>query len=360
MKIHIQIVIVFLLLCVSCQPKAGTKSHGIGFDISFSGDTTHITVYSPWQSDQIMARHVLTKPLERVICFSATHIGFINELDMMGKVVGVPRPDRVYSFTEEDRLRIKDLGDDMQPNMEAILLANPDAVIISTYGEGDDLPRRLETLGIPIFYCNEWMEQTPLARAEWIRFFGACLGCLDRADSVYNAVSEEYKLLANGLESNSEREALNHLEQSTGLLNARKASIMSGMSFRGTWYVPAGGTFMGHLFRDAGAVYCYDDNPSSLSIPLTLEQALQDFAEADVWVGCTASSMAELQGIDQKHTWFKAYQAGEVYNFYRRTLPSGANDFWESGTVHPERILQDLQYILQGDTSNLYYASPLH
>ena len=341
-KIHIYIVI--LLLCVSCQLTTDTKHRSIGFDIAQSGDSTSITVYSPWQNSQVMAQYMLTSPLERVVCLSATHIGFIHELDMMHKVVAVPRPDRVYSFSEADRQRIKDLGDDLQPNMEAILLTQPDAVIISTYGEGDELPRRLETLGIPIFYCNEWTETTPLARAEWIRFFGACLGCLDRADSIYATIKDAYtqlKVMGNGQ-------------------LAIDKSIMSGMSFRGTWYVPAGGTFMGNLFHDAGAKYHYGDNPSTSSIPLTMEQALQDFSSAEVWVGCNANSLAELKSIDPKHTWFNAYQTGQVYNFYRRTLPSGANDFWESGTVHPERILSDLQHILNGDTSALYYALPLH
>ena len=134
---------------------------------------------------------------------------------------------------------------------------------------------------------------------------------------------------------------------------------MSGMSWRGTWYVPAGGTFMGNLFRDAGAQYKYEDNPSTSSIPLTMEQAIQDFAQADVWVGCEANSLKELEAIDKKHTWFKAFQTRQVYNFRRRALPSGANDFWESGTVHPERILQDLQHILEGDTTQLHYAEKL-
>lgn len=134
---------------------------------------------------------------------------------------------------------------------------------------------------------------------------------------------------------------------------------MSGMSWRGTWYVPAGGTFMGNLFRDAGAEYKYEDNPSTSSIPLTMEQAIQDFAQADVWVGCEATSLKELEAIDKKHTWFNAFQTGLVYNFRRRALPSGANDFWESATVHPERILQDLQHILESDTTQLHYAEKL-
>ena len=333
--------IALLLLCVSCQQIAGTKSRSVGFDISQVGDSTIITVHSPWQQGQVMAQYTLTKPLERVVCFSATHIGFIHELGMMDKVVGATSLNRIYNLNDVDRLRIKDLGDDIQPNTEAILLTQPDAVILSTYGEGDELPRRLEALGIPIFYCNEWTETTPLARAEWIRFFGAIFGCQTKADSIFASVSDAYAQLK------------------VDSLKFKGKNLMSGMSWRGTWYVPAGGTFMGHLFRDAGAQYKYEDNPSTSSIPLTMEQAIQDFAQADVWVGCEATSLKELEAIDKKHTWFNAFQTGQVYNFRRRALLSGANDFWESGTVHPERILQDLQHILEGDTTQLHYAEKL-
>ena len=229
----------------------------------------------------------------------------------------------------------------MQPSMEKILLLNPDLVILYTYAQGDPIPAQVEALGIPILYCNEWTETTPLARAEWIRLFGAIFGCINHADSLFASVRDAYEQLK------------------VDSLKFKGKSIMSGMSWRGTWYVPAGGTFMGNLFRDAGAQYKYEDNPSTSSIPLTMEQAIQDFSQADVWVGCEATSLKELEAIDSKHTWFKAFQTGQVYNFRRRALPSGANDFWESATVHPERILQDLQHILEGDTTQLYYVEKL-
>ena len=260
---------------------------------------------------------------------------------MLHKVVGVCRPERVYSLSPEDRLRIQDIGDDLRPNMESILLLRPDVVVLSTYAKGDMIPQQVAALGIPVLFCNEWTEATPLARAAWIKVFGAAMGCQSRADSIYDAVCQSYSELV------------------SAELHGERRSLMSGMSYRGTWYVPAGGTFMGHLFRDAGAAYQYEDDPSTFSIPLRLEQALQDFAQADVWVGCEAWSLDELQSIDPKHTWFRSYQTQEVYNFRRRTLPSGANDFWESGVVHPERILLDLQRILRGDTTQLYYSLPL-
>ena len=339
---HINIIyIALLLLCVSCQPPNNTKSLTAGFDIAQSGDTTHITIHSPWQQGKVMAQYTMTRPIERVICTSATHMGFIHELGMMDKVVGVCRPERVYNLSKEDRERIIDIGDDMQPSMEKILLLDPDLVILYTYAQGDPIPAQVEALGIPILYCNEWTETTPLARAEWIRLFGAIFGCLNHADSIFASVRDAYEQLK------------------VDSLKFKGKSLMSGMSWRGTWYVPAGGTFMGNLFRDAGAQYKYEDNPSTSSIPLTMEQAIQDFSQADVWVGCEANSLKELEAIDKKHTWFNAFQTGQVYNFRRRALPSGANDFWESATVHPERVLQDLQKVLRGDTTNLYYMTPL-
>lgn len=337
------ILCLFGLVCVACQPTTNTSvtDDTAGFTIDIHNDSTHITIYSPWQKGQVMQKLSFNQPYKRIVCTSATHMGFISELGMTNKVVGVCRPNRVYNLSEEDRERIADIGDDMQPSMEKILLLNPDLVILYTYAQGDPIPAQVEALGIPILYCNEWTETTPLARAEWIRVFGAVFGCLNYADSIFASVKDAYAQLK------------------VDSLKFKGKSIMSGMSWRGTWYVPAGGTFMGNLFRDAGAQYKYEDNPSTSSIPLTMEQAIQDFSQADVWVGCEANSLKELEAIDKKHTWFNAFQTGQVYNFRRRALPSGANDFWETGTVHPERILQDLQHILEGDTTQLYYVEKL-
>lgn len=333
------------LVCVACQPNVNRSTapdNAAGFHIDIHDDSTIITIYSPWQKGEVMQQLTFSQPYERIICTSATHIGFIHELGMTDKVVGASRPERIFNLSDDKRQHIVNIGDDFQPNMEVLLLCQPDLVIISSYMEGDALPQQIEAFGIPVLYCNEWTETTPLARAEWIRVFGAIFGCQPKADSIYNAVCEAY----------------NNTQHNTTLHNSAPR-LMSGMSWRGTWYVPAGETFMGTLFQDAGAAYRYADNPSTSSIPLQLERVLQEFADADVWVGADVRTLAELEALDSKHTWFQAYQTGQVYHYLKRSLPSGANDFWESGVVHPERILQDLQKVLHGDTTELYYIAPL-
>ena len=361
MKKYNYIILLIGLVCMACQPNAkrgnGQSAIGnaTGFAIEQYGDSMQLTIYSPWKKGEVMQKLVIGngqlargerreakgEGIERVVCTSATHIGFISELGIKDKVVGVSRPDRIYNLTDEERQRMVDIGDDFQPKMEALLLCKPDLVIISSYMEGDALPQQIKAFGIPVICCNEWMETTPLARAEWIRMFGVIFECLPQADSIFASVKDAYEAMRREGDE------------------ARGKSIMSGMSWRGTWYVPAGGTFMGQLFKDAGAAYRYADNPSTSSIPLNIEQVIQEFADADVWVGADVHTLAELKAMDEKHTWFKAYQTGQVYHYLKRTLPSGANDFWESGVVHPERILQDLQQVLHGDTIGLYYIDPL-
>lgn len=315
-----------------------------GFQIEMTDSHVTVTVYSPWEKGQVMSqvqcpRH--TAKYQRIVCTSATHVGFLHELGMKDKIVGVCDPSLIYSLTDEERQRITNIGTDIQLNMETLLMCQPDVVIMSTYAQQDDRSKQIEALGIPVFYCHEWMESSPLARAEWIRVFGAILGCIDKADSIYSNVKDAY------------------MQLKADSLKYKGKSIMSGMSWRGTWYVPAGGTFMGCLMRDAGAEYKYAKDPSTSSLPLSMEQAIEAFSEVDVWIGCDAKSLSELAGIDKKHTWFQSYKNGEVYNFLARSKPSGSNDFWESGVVHPERILSDLQKILAGEDTGLYYASKL-
>lgn len=136
---------------------------------------------------------------------------------------------------------------------------------------------------------------------------------------------------------------------------------MSGNNFRGTWYVPSGKNYLAYLFKDAGASYPFYDDARETSIPLTIEETLRYFHDADVWVGAAGNSLDELAQMDEKHTWFRAYKNGRVYNWRKQRLPSGANNFWERGVVHPEEMLEDVIHILDNaPDSTLHFAERLY
>ncbi|MBQ4508528.1 MAG: ABC transporter substrate-binding protein [Paludibacteraceae bacterium] len=347
-------VFVLVLVMTACTPARSGKSpapgnrYACGFQLRDSADCCIATVFSPWEDGAVMGRWCLRRegelregdirvPVSRVAVSSCTHVGFLNAVGALEALAGVCNPEFVYSpldGTTGAREGTLNLGDGMSPSVERILLAHPDIMMVSTYAQGDVATQQLLKTGVPVVFNNEWMEQTPLARAEWVRFVAAFFDRREAADSVFAAVSARYDSLCS-------------VAATVRFDTQKRRSIVSGQDFRGTWYVPAGATYMGRLFRDAGARYKYADDMRDGSIPLTIEQAVQDFADdADVWVGASVRSLEELRQVDEKHTWFRAWQTGEVYNFLLRSTPEGANDFWERGVVHPDEILADLVKVL--------------
>ena len=310
-----------------------SNKYATGFRITDEDTCLLLEVMEPYTAYRVKT------PMLRLGTSSVTQIGFLNELEALNCVVAVCNPELIYTPLPEKTI---DLGDSMKPSAERALQANLDALLVVSYGKSNPEAERLERLGVRTVYINEWRESTPLARAEWIRFVGALTGRLAQADSIFSLIEQRY----NATVSRTDR-------------SDAQTSVMVGNNFRGTWYMPSGQTYMGYLLRDAHATYPYFDDMREESIPLTVEQVLHDFANADVWIGAQAASMDELRELDEKHTWFRAYQNGRVYN-WRGQFREGRNNFWERGVVHPEEILGDIVSMLNNaPDSVLHYAQHL-
>ena len=246
-------------------PRPGNK-YARGFQITDTLGMKCVRVFAPWKTDSVMATYYVSEPLERLGASSATHIGMLAELGLLDKLAGMCNPEVSY---HELPATCQHLGDAMQPDCERIIANGVQAMLYSTYSPSDQSAERMESVGIPVLYNNEWRESTPLARAEWIRFVAVFFDKLDLADSIFADVERKYNALK---------------DQQAARDSRQSASIVSGLDFRGTWYVPAGGTYMGALFKDAGANYAFADDPRETSIPLTFEQALLTFADADATI----------------------------------------------------------------------------
>ena len=313
---------------------AGNK-YAEGFQITQTDTGVVVEVFQPYQ------RLCVREPLRRLGTMSTVQVGFLYALDAMDCLVAVCNPELIYTPVKGDEI---DLGDSMKPSAERTLQASLDALLAVNYGQYDNLEAtRLEKLGVFTIYINEWQEHSPLARAEWIRVLGALTGKLHEADSIFQKVETQY------------------INLKSQISNLQSTKIMSGNNFRGTWYVPSGKNYLAYLFKDAGAEYPFYDDERETSIPLTIEETLHYFHDADVWVGAGGNSLAELAQMDEKHTWFKAYKDGRVYNWRKQRLPSGANNFWERGVVHPEEMLEDVIHILNNaPDSTLHSAERLY
>ncbi len=349
------------------QPISSVKlKYAKGFSIDNFAEYQRIDIYTPWNTDkQIQQRYYLVSsdsievpgdgiklriPIESWATASCTHIGFLCAIDEMEHIAGVTNPDIIYNDTVRQLYAqgaITDIGDALSINTEVVMSLHPDVLILNLIGSNDTQASHLKNAGVTLLYNNEWKESTPLARAEWIKLFGVLCCKSAKSDSLFSAIEQHY---------NSLRDRARHT-------NAPHPNIVSGGDFRGTWYVPSAKTYMGYMFADAGANYYFANDSTTESIPLTMEKALMCFSDADIWVGAPANSYEELLAQDSKYGMMKAVKNKKVYNFYARSRQGGANDFWESGVVRPDLLLQDLLIMLYGDSigqgAQLTYSKPL-
>ncbi len=351
-------IISIIFILSSCQSKSVKTTHpessdieildyAKGFTITHFKDFDQVDVINPWKKNTVLARYYLVKsdsvilpnegikiriPINSMVASSATHFGFLEELGSIDKVKAICSPKLIYNVTVQnmwERGLLVDLGDAFSIDTEKSIALNPDLVMISGYKQDDPYAIRLIDAGIPVVLNNEWMEESLLARAEWIKFVGALVGEKELADSVFESVKKEYNQLS---------------ELAKNVAN--KPTVLSGSNFRGTWYLPGGRSYMAKLFKDAGADYYFADDSTAGSIPLQIENVIAKFAKADIWLNCNFSTIEELLVADQKHGFFQPVKAKQVYNFNKRMLPSTANDFWEYSVVHPEILLKDVVKIL--------------
>jgi iron complex transport system substrate-binding protein len=318
-----------------------------GFRWEAGGDGLILVLTDPWNPGTVFARYRLLDagsnvpaksgitdisiPSERLAVSSTTHAGFLSAIGAGDCLVGCNNPDRLYDSVLYNRYlngSLSSIGRDLELNLESLIAQKPSLVMQSGI-EGQFNPDpRLTEMGIPVLYILEWMESTPLGRAEWIRVFGKITGHLHEADSVFGVVEKEYNRLS-----------------SIGRACEDQPVVFTGNNFKGTWYMPGGLNYLAFLFKDAGMDYPWKDAQQSASLALNFETVVNKVANAPLWVGAPADSLSQLLAEEERYVVFRAVREKRVYTLTNRLNGHGGNDYWESGVVRPDRILADLLYI---------------
>lgn len=338
-------------------------SYASGFYIRYFDDYKEVVVKNPWDISSVFSRYYLVSndsvetpadgvkivfPVKSTALTSSTQFEFLHLLDELDKITGVCSPALIYNaFVREQYAKgeIENLGDAFNINVERTLKLRPDMLMMSGYKQDDPYAKRVIQAGTPVVYNNEWMENSMLARAEWIKFVAVFFNKETEADSIFKDIEQNYL-------------SVKSIAQSAG----PRPTIMAGSNFRGTWYMPGGGSFMAQLFADAGGEYYYANDTTKGSLPLNVESVLKVFSNADVWLNCNFASINELVQADKKHALFQPVKNRKVYNFNQRMLPSGANDYWESAVARPDLLLKDVIAILHPELlpgHQLIYAEQL-
>jgi iron complex transport system substrate-binding protein len=335
-------------------PEKTSLQYTDGFSIEYHNSYKVITVETPWPGaaepmqyvvvqcgapipEGFMDEQIIQAPVKSIVTMSTSYLPFLDELGLLDRLVGlddatyVSNPT-VLKMAEEGKLTM--IGYGASVNVEKALELAPD--LIMTYGSGApeyDAHPVLIQAGQKVVVNAEWLDTSPLGRAEWGKFIAA----------FFNKEADAEKIFADKSASYNELKAL------TANLD-EKPSVFTGSDYQGTWNMPGGKSFVAAFLADAGAAYPWSDDPSTGSLPLAFEAVYEKAKDADFWLNVGyIGSLEDLKAMDARYADFAAFQNGNVWNNDAKSTPTGGNDYYESGVAHPEWVLADLIKILHSD-----------
>jgi iron complex transport system substrate-binding protein len=356
----------FLILCLvlilsSCRKASNIAGSNIAlacdsvyftenFRIETHGDYTLATVRNPWQPERELQRFVLVPksaalpellpegilirtPLARTVSFGSVQCSFFAELDVLQTLVGVCEPNFINIPFVQNGVRegtIANVGQAANPDIERIMFVEPEALFTAPIEESGT--GQISALGVPSVECIDYMESSPLGRAEWIRFFALFFEKRELADSLFAQTVDNYKALQD-LTAQSETQP----------------TVFSETIYSGVWWTPGGNSYMAHFFKDAGADYLWKDDTQTGSIGLSFEAVLENAENADFWLikynASNELTLSELVRNYPNYAFFDAYKKGNIYICH-----TGNATYYEDLPVHPDYILKDLVWIFHPET----------
>ena len=366
--------LLLLLLCVGCKTKDRSQADKSGatvamryaeqIQIDSCDGYWSVRVRNPWDTAKILHTYILVEqgrelpdnlpagtlvrtPLRKSLIYSSVHCSLLVELDALDCIGGVC--DLQYIYHPAVRTccaegRIVDAGNAMSPDLEKVIDLHPDAVLLSPF-ENSGGYGRIEKLGIPIIECADYMETSPLGRAEWMRFFGLLFGRKQQADSLFAEVEKRYASLKALVDTVSVR-----------------PTVLSELRNGSAWYTPGGHSTIGRLYADAGAAYVWADDTRSGSVPLSFETVFDRGRNADFWLfkynETVDKTLSSLRAEYAPYAGFRAFQTGRVF-----ACNTGKVPFYEETPFRPDWLLKDLILVfhpecLPGETAR--YFKQLH
>ena len=340
--------LLLLLLLTACasQPVANLEplQYASLLHMEQTDSFTLVQVSNPWHKGRTMATYVLVPdsqqlpqqmpqgtlirtPLKRTVVTSSVHAALLLDLGAEARMVGITDVSYIVSQRLQHYLathtEVNNMGTAMTPDVERYKAVQADAVLVSSFDQNDH--GALQHAGIPLIECADYMETSPLGRAEWMRFYGRLYGKAHTADSLFAEVAQRYiQLKQQALQSGGEH-----------------PTVMCDLRMGSTWYQPGGASTMGQFITDAGGQYIWADRKESGSIPLDLESVYARAHKADIWLvkygQLNDLSYEQMKRDCAQYAQFAPWQHHHVYGCNTLRQP-----FYEEVPFHPDYLLRNL------------------
>ncbi len=328
-------------------PKKVTVAYAENFTVEYASHYKVVTVNQTWPGSD-PARYVLVQcgtpapedvdadavievPAASLVTMATTYLPFVVDLGLLDYLIGHDEFD--YVTSPEVRARIEagqmtEVGSGAGVSVETMIDLEPSLILTSGSGLAEyDAHPALIAAGLPVVLTGDWLETTPLGRAEWVKFVALFYNAEEKADEIFGDIVENYQALTDLAASAQER-----------------PTVFVDAPWQGTWYMAGGGSYTAHLLADAGAEYLWADDESTGSIALDFETVLERAADADFWVNAGGYwfTKDDMLATDERFAEFAAVQNGNVWSNNLYLNDFGGNYYYEGGIAHPDWILADL------------------
>jgi iron complex transport system substrate-binding protein len=272
---------------------------------------------------------IITIPIVSLFSESTTHEQPLVELGHVDVLTGVAGAK--YALNEQVRARIHqgkivDFSPNGTINAERVIAGAP-AILMSSRND-DPAFAAIRNGGVPVVTYADWLDQSALGRAEWIKFMALFLNEEDKAEKHFAKVRDAYRSWAT---------------RTADIPKAERPRVTTGGVFRGNYIVAGGRSYVAGLIADAGGDYVWSDNDQTGSPVLDVESGIARAASADYWInGGPWSSLQAMLSDEPRYKEFKAFRRGQVWLYNRRVSPEGTNEYWFNGVSRPDLILADL------------------
>jgi len=329
--------------------KENTNTYAEGFKIVNFNTHKVLEISNPWPEAEKTYRYLLltkeqalvstfnkdnydaiiTIPIEKIVVTSTTHIPALELLNVEQTLVGFPGTD--YISSEKTRIRIdvgsiRELGKNEGINTEVLLDVKPDLVVGFGIDGNNKTFETIKKSGIPVIYNGDWVEKSPLAKAEWIHFFGVLYNKEKEASSIFNQIETDY-LKAKTIASKVEK----------------RPTVLSGAMHKDIWYLPNGTSPEAQILKDANVNYLWQDTSGSGSLALSFESVYEKAKNANLWLSPSYyNSLEALEKGSQHYTTFDAFKNKNIYSFVNTSGKTGGVLYYELGTARPDLVLKDI------------------
>lgn len=360
-KLKITTLFLFLIIAFSCKKELENNAkktqiessikYAKGFDIVNENGIKKLIIKAAYQnSDKVFeyiiknkkdqkenTKNTIFTPIQKIVVTSTTHIPMVELLNEESAIIGFPYSK--YVSSEKTRLlivadKIAEIGKKGALNTEILLNLQPELIVGYSVSTADKSLTTIEKAGINVIYNGDWLEETPLGRAEWIKFFGVLFDKEKLADSIFKAIETNY------LEA-----------KNIALKSIRRPTILSGaIMSKDIWNLPAGESFVAQFLKDANLRYLWQESEGKGSLSLSFESVFDKGRNADFWIAPGYfSSKEQLLNSNKIYTEFNAFKNDNIYTPTTKKGKTGGVIYYELAPTRPDLVLKDMIKITNPD-----------